>query len=142
MIALISLPSRQFTSCRQDCAPYGTPLLFRRQARDLHHGPDFDRTHPGCGDLPGDSDRLIDKPATCISLFVRQSFLQFSRAVDRRARFKIIQLEKLADLDFTFSIVVGRGRTLCPFDGFLFGFHLDDRNILRSVPSSRETARR
>src|SRR2546428_9896048 len=23
MIALISLPSRQFTSCRQDCAPYG-----------------------------------------------------------------------------------------------------------------------
>src|SRR2546426_10948733 len=23
MIALIRLPSRQFTSCRQDCAPYG-----------------------------------------------------------------------------------------------------------------------
>jgi len=104
---------------------YSSPIFAGRPEISIT-GPDFDRTHPGCGDLTGDSVRLIDKPATCISLFCSAVLSPVLARGRSRARIKIIQLEKLADLDFAFSIVVGRGRTLCPFDGFLFGFHLDD----------------
>ena len=36
--------------------------LVRREVRDLHHGPDFDRTFAGARNLSGNVDRLVEVP--------------------------------------------------------------------------------
>src|SRR6185437_144044 len=82
--------------------------------------------------------RVLSRPKTneAIAICARAMLLllsllhllaEFARAVHRVAGSKVVQLEKLADLDFTFlTLAMRSGNPFSPFDRLFPGLHLND----------------